>query len=80
MASEDISGNFQFNGIRYDTRYDFLCVLGISPDQALFNIYPRSELLNLTLVSMQKGANASYKLTRKKSELLDLSEFPNFFK
>ena len=80
MASEDISGKFQFNGIRYDTRYDFLCVLGISSDQVLFNIYPRSELLNLTLVSMQKGANASYKLTRKKSELLDLSEFPNFFK
>ena len=80
MASEDVSGNFQFNGIRYDTRYDFLCALGISPDQALFNIYPRAQLLNLPLVPMQKGANATFKLTRKKSELLDLSEFPNFFK
>ena len=46
----------------------------------MFNIYTRAELLNMTLVSMQKGANASYKLTRKKSELRDLSEFPNFFK
>lgn len=80
MASEDVSGNFQFNGIRYDTRYDFLCALGISPDQVLFNIYPRAQLLNLPLVPMQKGANATFKLTRKKSELLDLSEFPNFFK
>lgn len=80
MASEDVSGNFQFNGIRYDTRYDFLCVLGVSPDAVMFNVYTRAELLNMTLVSMQKGANASYKLTRKKSELRDLSEFPNFFK
>ena len=46
----------------------------------MFNIYTRAELLNLTLVSMQKGANASYKLTRKKSQLLDLAEFPTFFK
>ena len=80
MASEDVSDKFQFNGIRYDTRYDFLCVLGISPDEVSFNIYPRAELLSLPLAPMQKGANASYKLTRKKSELLDLAEFPKFFK
>ena len=81
MASEDVSGNFQFNGIRYDTKYDMLCVIGISPDEVRFNIYPKSEVTtNLTLVAMQKNTNATYKLTRKKAELLDLAEFPKFFK
>ena len=81
MASEDVSGNFQFNGIRYDRKYDMLCVIGISPDDVRFNIYPKSEVTtDLTLVAMQKNTNATYKLTRKKSELLDLAEFPKFFK
>lgn len=81
MASEDVSGNFQFNGIRYDRKYDMLCVIGISPDAVRFNIYPKSEVTtDLTLVAMQKNTNATYKLTRKKSELLDLAEFPKFFK
>lgn len=81
MASEDVKGKFQFNGIRYDTKYDMLCVIGISPDDVRFNIYPKSEVTtDLTLVPMQKNTNATYKLTRKKSELLDLAEFPKFFK
>ncbi len=81
MASEDVKGKFQFNGIRYDTKYDMLCVIGISPDDVRFNIYPKSEVTtNLTLVAMQKNTNATYKLTRKKAELLDLAEFPKFFK
>lgn len=81
MASEDVSGNFQFNGIRYDTKYDMLCVIGISPDEVRFNIYTKSKVTtDLTLVAMQKNTNATYKLTRKKTELLDLAEFPNFFK
>lgn len=29
MATEDLSGNFQFNHIRYDYKYDFVLCLGI---------------------------------------------------
>ncbi len=78
-ATQDISGNFQFNGIRYDTRYDLLLVIGISPNRVLFNIYPRSDLMDMTLVSMARGSNATYKLTRTLTQLRPLDEFPNFF-
>lgn len=80
MASEDTEGKFQFNGIRYDTKYDLVCVVGISPEYVRFNIYSRAELVDMTLTPMQKNTNNTFKLTRKKSELLDVSEFPNFFK
>ncbi|MDA8006990.1 MAG: hypothetical protein MPJ81_02130 [Gammaproteobacteria bacterium] len=79
VATEDIGGSFQFNGVRYDTKYDRLLVVGISPDRALFNIYPRRDLMDMPLVRMAKGTNSAFKLTRKAEQLRDLSEFPGFF-
>lgn len=78
-ATQDINGNFQFNGIRYDTKYDLLLVVGVLPDSVLFNIYPRKDLMDMPLVNMAKGTNATYKLTRQPSQLRPLSEFPDFF-
>lgn len=79
VATEDIGGSFQFNGVRYDTKYDRLLVVGISPDRALFNIYLRRDLMDMPLVRMAKDTNSTFKLTRRAGQLLSLSEFPKFF-
>lgn len=79
-ATEDTNNCFQFNGIRYHRKYEFLIVLGISPDNIYFNIYNSADVKSQkvgNLVSMEKGAVGSQKLTRKKSQLLPISEFKN---
>ena len=78
MATEDISGNFQFNHIRYDYKYDWIVCLGIAPAIILFDIWSKSDLVTGkagTLVSMGRGQNASFKLTKTKTSLHPISEF-----
>src|SRR3989344_4213105 len=45
MATEDLAGNFQFNHLRYDYKYDFVLCLGVSPDSILFEIYTKSDII-----------------------------------
>ena len=39
LASEDVSGSFQFNHIRLDSKYDYLLCLGVTPDHLFFKIW-----------------------------------------
>ena len=58
MATEDVSGNFQFNHIRYDYKYDWLLCIGVSPNEILFQVYSKGDLATNkagTLVSMGAG-------------------------
>ena len=78
MATEDISGNFQFNHIRYDYKYDWVLCLGICPDSILFEIYSKADVVTGkagNLVSMGRGQNSSFKLTKPKNALHPISEF-----
>lgn len=77
VATEDTSGAFQFNGIRYDTTYTHLFCFGISPNELGFIVVPKAKLGagKYKMVPMARGSNASFKLTRKKSELLSFSDF-----
>lgn len=78
LASEDISGSFQFNHIRYDSKYDFLLCLGVSPDNLYFGIWKKGEVAEGvagTLVSMGKNQNSSFKLTKKASGLYNIEKF-----
>ena len=75
-ASEDVGGSFQFNGVRYDTKYDLLLVVGISPNDIWFRIYPRRDLMEMPLVPMAKGMAGSYKLTRRPKDLRPIGDFP----
>ena len=66
-ATEDTNFNFQFNHIRYHRKYEAIICLGVSPNDLYFNIWSKSDILTGkagNLVSMEKGANASYKLTK----------------
>jgi len=78
MATEDLTGNFQFNHIRYDYRYDWVLCLGITPDSILFEIYSKGDVATGkagNLVSMGRGQNSSFKLTKPKNSLRPISEF-----
>ena len=81
-ATEDTHNKFQFNHIRYHRPYDGLICLGVSPDDLYFNLYTKAELTTGKagkLVSMEKGANASYKLTKSKKELFFIKDFQDKF-
>ena len=78
MATEDLTGNFQFNHIRYDYKYDWLICIGISPNSILFEIFSKADVVTGkagNLVSMGKGQNASFKLTKPKKSLKPILEF-----
>ena len=49
-ATEDVHDNFQFNLIRTDYNYEFLFVLGIAPNDIMFNVYRHADV-----VSMEEG-------------------------
>lgn len=77
LASEDISGSLQFNHIRYDSKYDYLLCLGVTPDNLVFDIWDKGSVTTGkagNLVSMGKNQNSSFKLTKKVSHLKDISE------
>lgn len=77
-ATEDTTGSFQFNHIRYHRPYDALLCIGIGPSSIFTGVWSKAEVLTRkagTLVSMEKGANASYKLTKRPDQLHPISEF-----
>ena len=82
-ATEDTSGHFQFNHIRYHRSYDAVLCLGVSPDALFFNLYSKADLVTgkvANLVSMEKSGNASYKLTRRKEQLYPIDAFEKLIK
>lgn len=78
FATEDQSGNFQFNHIRMDFKYDFLIGVGCAPSDIHFCIYKKEDVVMGkagTMVPMGKGHNADWKLTKKKSILFPINKF-----
>lgn len=77
-ATLDTSNAFQFNHIRYHRPYDALMCLGIAPTSAYFEVWSAADVKTGqagTLVSMEKGANASFKLTKRPASLCDIKQF-----
>jgi len=77
-ATEDTSNHFQFNHIRYHRPYDALLCLGVSPERLCFGIWSKADITTGkagNLASMEKGANASYKLTKSYEQLDDVGIF-----
>ena len=89
-ATEDTTGKFQFNHIRYHRDYNAVLCLGVSPNDLHFNLWSKADIVTGKagkLVSMEKVANASYKLTKSKKELfhidlfeVKISDFSAYFK
>lgn len=79
-ATEDVSGSFQFNHIRYHRPYQGVMCIGVSPHEIFFNVWSKADIstgVAGTLVSMEKNANASYKLTKKPIGLHPIDTFDN---
>lgn len=77
-ATEDVSGCFQFNHIRYHRPYDAAIFIGVAPNQILFDSWSKADLVTGKagrLVSMEAGANASYKFTRRPAQLHHFTDF-----
>ena len=71
-ATEDTGGSFQFNHLRYHRPYDAALCLGVTPNELYFGVWSKADVVTGkagNLVSMEKGANASYKLTKKPKDL-----------
>ncbi len=77
VATEDVNSHFQFNGIRYDTKYTHLFCFGISPDDISYIIINKNDLNKHSMVSMAKNSNASFKLTKSKKNLRCFDDFCN---
>lgn len=77
-ATEDVGGSFQFNHIRYHRPYDAVLCLGVTPNELFFGVWSKADIATGkagSLVTMEKGANASYKLTKKPKHLFPISDF-----
>jgi len=77
-ATEDTSGKFQFDHIRYHREYQGLLCLGVSPDNLYFGVWSKGEVTTGKagkLVTMEKGANASFKLTKAPGQLYEITHF-----
>jgi len=77
VATRDMHSNFQFNGVRHDTKYTHLFCLGISPNSIGYLIIPKKDLDEHKLVSMAKGSNATFKITKKDNLLRSFDLFEN---
>jgi hypothetical protein len=87
LATEDVNGSFQFNGVKLNRQYDFLFCLGVSYNQLYFKIISKLELETKKewgFCSMTKKnetedkQSLSYKVTIPKSQMIPMDEFQNF--
>lgn len=77
-ATEDTHGKFQFNHVRYHRPYQALLCLGVSPANLYFGVWSKGDVTTGkagNLVTMEKGANASFKLTKAPSQLHNIAQF-----
>ena len=77
VASLDIHGAHQFNGIRHDTEYTHLFLLGVLPDELRYKIISKRNRDDYTMTPMAKGTNSGYKITFRSQELASFDEFGN---
>lgn len=82
-ATEDVNGNFQFNHVRLHRQYQAVLCLGIAPDAVLFHSWRKGYVAENkagTLVTMDKGSSATWKLTKKREDLLPIEDFKSRLK
>lgn len=80
VATQDVHKNHQFNGIRYDTKYTHLFLLGVLPNRLLYKIIAKRDLDQYKLVAMAKKTNSTFKLTLESTKLNKFNNFPSEIK
>lgn len=77
-ATEDVSGSFQFNHIRYHRTYEAILCIGVGPSVILFDAWSKADVATGKagkLVSMDAGSSATHKLTKRPGQLRPISYF-----
>ena len=77
-ATEDVKNAFQFNHVRYHRQYDALLCIGISPNSICFDAWLKETVAiggAGHLVTMDKGSSATWKLTKRATQLRPIAEF-----
>ena len=80
-ASEDTGGNFQFNHVRLDRRYDYLLCLGVRPAEIVFNAWTKGEVSESkagNLVRMAEGQSVTFKLTKRPATMRRIEDLPGW--
>ena len=79
-ASLGANGTFQFNHVRMDRPYEFLLCIGICPDSVVFNAWRKGDVAEGKagrLVRMAEGQAVTYKITKKLTDMRDVTEMKN---
>lgn len=77
-VTEGSNRTFQFNHIRYHRSYEFLMCLGITPCDIVFDAWSKADVVTGKagrLVTMEKAANASFKLSKRTDQLKSIDSF-----
>ena len=77
-ATEDGNGRFQFNHIRRHREYGGLICLGVAPDEIRFDAWGKGTVVEDRagrLATMDKESAATFKLTKKPSDLYPITQF-----
>lgn len=69
----DQSNRFQVNNVRLD-EWDYLLLLGVTPDSLAFLILTQDEVRERTLTNMASTADGNFKLMIRYDETQDISE------
>ncbi len=78
-ASEDVSGKFQFNHVRYDRQYDYLLCLGVQPAGLVFEMWSKGDVAESkagSMVRMAEGQSVTFKLTKSQNEMRTIEQLP----
>ncbi len=76
-ASLGANGTFQFNHVRLDRTYSFLLCLGVCPEQVVFNVWHKDEVIDGLagrLVMMAQDQDVTYKITKKLDDMRPVGE------
>jgi len=78
-ASLGSNGTFQFNHVRFDRSYDYLLCLGICPQEIVFRMWRKDDLVEghaSKTVGMAKGQSTTKKITKKLTDMQKIEDLP----
>ena len=77
------NGGFQFNHVRLDKDYRWLILLGVCPDDVLFDYYEKTQVLDGSagsLVNMAEGQEVTAKIAKPQDTLRPIAQLVEWAK
>jgi len=77
------NGGFQFNHVRLDKDYRWLILLGVCPDDVLFDYYEKAQVIDGSagsLVNMAEGQEVTAKIAKPQDTLRPITQLVEWAK